>query len=143
VTDAELDHFRQDRLQLRKEGGPDTYVNEIIRALTSEELEVIREWADQALRDAKSAEVLTEEVLYCTIRLLHKGGDTSDKPSDWRPVGLLNVCMQLIHHVINYRLTVITKVENLIVLVKMVADRVEEWILTSSNWIGLRAKHNG
>ena len=42
VTDAELDHFRQDRLQLRKEGGPDTYVNEIIRALTSEELEVIR-----------------------------------------------------------------------------------------------------
>jgi hypothetical protein len=115
VTDAELDHFRQDRLQLRKEGGPDTYVNEIIRALTSEELEVIREWADQALRDAKSAEVLTEEVLNCTIRLLHKEGDTSDKSSDWRPIALLNVCMQLIHHVVNYRLTVITVVENLIV----------------------------
>jgi hypothetical protein len=69
VTDAELDHFRQDRLQLRKEGGLDTYVNEIIRALTSEEMEVIRELADQALRDAKSTEVLTEDVLNCTIQL--------------------------------------------------------------------------
>jgi hypothetical protein len=68
VTDAELDHFRQDRLQLRKEGGLDTYANEIIRALTSEEMEVIRELADQALRDAKSTEVLTEDVLNCTIQ---------------------------------------------------------------------------
>jgi hypothetical protein len=33
VTDAELDHFRQDRLQLRKEGGPDTYVNEMMIVL--------------------------------------------------------------------------------------------------------------
>ena len=44
-----------------------------------------------------------------------KGGETSDKPSDWRPIGLLNVGTQLIHHVVNYRLTTITEVENLIV----------------------------
>ena len=69
MTDAELDHFRQDGLQLRKEGGLDTYVNEIIWALTSEEMEVIRELADQALRDAKSTEVLTEDVLNFTIQL--------------------------------------------------------------------------
>jgi hypothetical protein len=117
--DTELDHFRKDRLQLRKGRGPDKYVNALIRALTSEELEVIRECADQALRDAKcdtkGAEVLTEEVIKCTIRLLHKGGETSDKPSDWRPIGLLNVWMQRIHHVINYRLTVIREVENITV----------------------------
>ena len=46
---------------------------------------------------------------------LHKGGDTSDKPSDWRPIGLLNVGIQLIHHIINVRLTTITEAENLIV----------------------------
>jgi hypothetical protein len=31
-----------------------------------------------------------------------------------RPIGLFNVCMQLVHHVVNYRLTVITEAENLI-----------------------------
>ncbi len=56
---------------------------------------------------------VTDEDLRCAIRLLHKGGDTSDKPSDWRPIGLLNVGTQLVHHVINYRLTTITEVENI------------------------------
>jgi hypothetical protein len=72
--------------------------------LKAEEPEIIREWANQALRDAKGAKILTDEVLNCSIRLLHKRGDTIVKPSDWRPIGLLNVCIQLVHHVINYRL---------------------------------------
>ena len=77
---------------------------------------VVCEWADRALRDAQSAaSTLTDEVLNCSIRLLHKGGETSDKPSDWRPIGLLNVGIQLLHHVINYRLTTITEAENIIV----------------------------
>jgi len=72
--------------------------------------------ANRSLKDAHSvASVLTDEDLRCAIRLLHKGGETSDKPSDWRPIGLLNVGTQLVHHVINYRLTTITVVENLIV----------------------------
>jgi hypothetical protein len=58
---------------------------------------------------------LTDEVLNCSILLLHKGGETSNKPSDWRPIGLLNVGIQLLHHVINYRLTTMTEAENIIV----------------------------
>ena len=42
VTDHKLDHFRKDRLQLRKEGGPDKCVNELVRSLSAEELEIIR-----------------------------------------------------------------------------------------------------
>ncbi len=62
-----------------------------------EELAVVRVWADRVLQDAQSAfSVLTDEMLNCIILLLHKGGDTSDKPSDWRPIGLLNVGMQLV-----------------------------------------------
>jgi hypothetical protein len=81
-----------------------------------EELAIVRVWADRVLQDAQSASsVLTDEMLNCSIRLLHKGGDTSDKPSDWRPIGLLNVGMQLVHHIINYRLTLISETENLIV----------------------------
>jgi len=116
ITDHELDHFRRDRLRLRKAGGPDKDTNELYRSLTMEELTVVRVWADRVLQDAQSASsVLTDKILNCSIRLLHKGGDTSDKPSDWRPIGLLNVGIQLVHHIINYRLTIITEADNLIV----------------------------
>jgi hypothetical protein len=57
-----------------REGGPDKCVNELVRSLTTEKLEIIREWADRALRDAQGAQVLTDEILNCSIRLLHKGG---------------------------------------------------------------------
>jgi len=83
ITDHELDHFRKARLQLRKAGGPNKENNEIYRSLTAEKLAVVRTWADRSLKDAHSAaSVLTDEDLRCTIRLLHKGGETSDKPSD-------------------------------------------------------------
>ena len=115
VTDHELGQFCKGRLKLRKAGGPDKSTNELFRSLTSEELAVVREWADRVLQDAQSAStVLTDDVLNCSIRLLHKGGDTSDKPSDWRPIGLLNVGTHLIHHIINARLTNITESENLL-----------------------------
>ena len=71
VTDTELDHFRKDLLKLRKGDGPDTWVNEIVRVLTSEELEVIREWADQALRDAQGARALPEECHQLSSNLNH------------------------------------------------------------------------
>ena len=64
MTDAELDHFRQDRLQLRKEGGLDTYVNEIIRALTSEELEV---------REAETNKLIAKIELCSTCALFTYG----------------------------------------------------------------------
>jgi hypothetical protein len=116
VTDHELDQFRKERLKPHKAGGPDRSTNEIFRSLTTEELAVVREWADRVLQDAQSASsVLTDDILNCSIRLLHKGGDTSDTPGDWRPIGLLNVGIQLIHHIINARLTNITEEENLIV----------------------------
>jgi hypothetical protein len=67
-----------------KKEGQIKCVNELVRSLKTEELEIIREWADRALRDAQGAQVLTDEILNCSIRLLHKGGDTRNKPSDWR-----------------------------------------------------------
>jgi hypothetical protein len=88
VTDYELDQFRKDRLKPRKAGGPGSSTNELFRSLTAEELAVVREWADRVLKDAQSASlILINDVLNCSIRLLHKGGDTSDKPSDWRLIG--------------------------------------------------------
>jgi hypothetical protein len=88
VTDYELDQFRKDRLKPRKAGGPDRSTNELFRSLTAEELAVVREWANRVLKDAQSASlVITDDVLNCSIRLLHKGGDTSDKRVTGGPLG--------------------------------------------------------
>jgi len=69
ITDHEMDHFRRDRLKLRKAGGPDKETNELYRSLTMEELAIVRVWADRVLKDAQSASsVLTDEMLNCNIR---------------------------------------------------------------------------
>ena len=47
---------------------------------------------------------MTMEEMEGHISMLHKGGKTSDKAGDWRPVVLLNCTNQLIMHVLNARL---------------------------------------
>ena len=47
---------------------------------------------------------MTVEEMNGTIRLLHKGGVTDDRPQDWRPVVLLNCTNQLVMHILNVRL---------------------------------------
>ena len=47
---------------------------------------------------------MTVEEMNGTISLLHKGGDTDDRPRDWRPVVLLNCTNQLVMHILNARL---------------------------------------
>jgi hypothetical protein len=64
------------------------------------ELEILREWANEILAMEK-ARVMTVEEMNGTIRLLHKGGVTDDRPQDWRPVVLLNCTNQLVMHILN------------------------------------------
>jgi len=52
----------------------------------------------------EKARVMTVEEMNGTIRLLHKGGVTDDRPQDWRPVVLLNCANQLVMHILNARL---------------------------------------
>ena len=47
---------------------------------------------------------MTVEEMNGTIRLLHKGGVTDDRPQDRRPVVLLNCTNQLVMHILNARL---------------------------------------
>jgi hypothetical protein len=67
------------------------------------ELEILRQWANEILA-MTGARVMTVEEMNGTIRLLHKGGVTDDKPQDWRPVVLLNCTNQLVMHILNARL---------------------------------------
>jgi hypothetical protein len=67
------------------------------------ELEILRGWANEILA-MERARVMTVEEMNGTIRLLHKGGVTDDRPQDWRPVVLRNCTNQLVMHILNARL---------------------------------------
>ena len=49
----------------------------------------------------EKARLMTVEEMNGTIRLLHKGGVTDDRPQDWRPVVLLNCTNQLVMQILN------------------------------------------
>ena len=71
--------------------------------MSSEELEVLRAWVNEIL-SKDEARLMTIEEMNGTISLLHKGGDTDDRPRDWRPVVLLNCTNQIVMHILNSRL---------------------------------------
>ena len=103
VTDNEFRIFVDNCLKANKSPGPDGYPNESVKTMSHTELEILREWANEILAMEK-ARVMTVEEMNGTIRLLHKGGVTDDRPQDWRPVVLLNCANQLVMHILNARL---------------------------------------
>jgi len=72
--------------------------------MSEEQLELIWMWANEILTGTGPACSMMIQEMEGHISLLHKGGTTSDKASDWRPVVLLNCTNQLIMHVLNARL---------------------------------------
>ena len=89
VTDNEFRSFVDSCLKANKSLGPDGYTNECVKTMLYTELEILREWANEILA-MERARVMTVEEMNGTIRLIHKGGVTDDRPQDWRPVVLLN-----------------------------------------------------
>jgi hypothetical protein len=103
VIDNEFRSFVDSCLKANKSPGPDGYPNECVKTMSHTELEILREWANGILA-MERARVMTVEEMNGTIRLLHKGGVTDDRPQDWRPVVLLNCTNQLVMHILNARL---------------------------------------
>jgi len=93
--------------------GQDTLQNEHIKAMSDEEKEILRGWVNTIL-DPENPTEMTEEETRGMISLLHKGGATSDKTSDLRPIILLNSTHQLVSHIINERLTDVIERNNLL-----------------------------
>jgi hypothetical protein len=93
--------------------GQDTLQNEHIKTMSDEEKEILRGWINTIL-DPENPTEMTEEETHGMISLLHKGGATSDKTSDLRPIILLNSTHQLVSHIINERLTDVIERDNLL-----------------------------
>ena len=88
VTDNEFRSFVDSCLKANKSPGPDGYTNECVKTMSYAELEILREWANEILAMEK-ARVMTVEEMNGTIRLLHKGGVTDDRPQVAWLVGMV------------------------------------------------------
>ena len=67
--------------------------------MTDEEFQIVKMWVNEILTEDTSRQ---RETMNGTILQLHKGGGTN-RPSDQRPVVLLNSVYQLLNYVINER----------------------------------------
>ena len=103
VTENEFQKFVDNYLKNNKAPGPDGVTNECIKTMSKEELDILRMWVNEILAYDKAKPMSVNE-MNGTISLLHKGGDTDDRPRDWRPVVLLNCTNQLVMHILNARL---------------------------------------
>ena len=84
ITEDEFQNFFDNYLKNNKAPGPDGIPNECIKTMSKEELDILRQWANEILAH-NGARCMTIEEMNGTISLLHKGGDTDDRPRDWRP----------------------------------------------------------
>ena len=65
-----------------------------------EQLELIRVWDNEIVTEIGQARSMTVQEIEGHISLLHKGGKTTDKAGDWRPLVLPNWTYSLIMHVL-------------------------------------------
>ena len=96
VTEIEWDKFIRFYLNPDKAPGPSKGPNELIKKASSIEMKILRAWVNRVLTEHLTPEILCEEDVHGVISLLHKGGETTILPSDWRPVVLMDGIDQLL-----------------------------------------------
>ena len=92
-----------------KSKGPDRGPNELTKTMTDEGFQIVKLWVNEISREDSSRQ---RETMNSTISQLYKGGGTN-RPSDQRPVVLLNSEYQLMNYVINERLKKIVEPANI------------------------------
>jgi hypothetical protein len=94
--------------------GPDGVISEILRDGTDTERRIILQWINEVLTLEESGFRLSLREVYGRVDVLHKGGVSTDRAGDYRPVVLLNSLFQLISYVIQEHLVRIVEVSNIL-----------------------------
>ena len=94
-------------LKCNKSMGPGGHSNESIWTMSEMELNLLK--AHILTTDKASFWMMTITEMIGVISLLHKGGETAVRPSDWRPAVLLNSTNQLVMHMSNSRFRILSK----------------------------------
>jgi len=93
-----------------KSTGPDKCPNKLTKTMTDELFQIVKMSVKEILTEDTSRQ---RKTMNSTISQLHKGGGTN-KPSDQRPVVLLNSVYQLLNYVINEWLKKIVEQGNIL-----------------------------
>ena len=104
LEEEEWARFIEKRLKWGVAPGPDGVSSDLIKTMSRTEKEVLRVWVNQILTTGDKPREITDEIRNGTIALLHKGSDTTELFTDWRPIVLLNTVSQLVDHIIESRL---------------------------------------
>jgi len=94
LTCQEIKKYVAMCLKPGKSTGPDRCPNELTNTMTNEEFQIVKMWVNGILTEDTSRQ---RETMNGTISQLHKTGGTN-KPSDQRPVVLLNSVYQLLNY---------------------------------------------
>jgi hypothetical protein len=79
LTQYEFEKFVKTFIKTGKATGPDAFQNELLKTMSENELEVIREWANEVLEGRR---LMSEKILNGTISQIHKNTETTNKTKD-------------------------------------------------------------
>ncbi len=84
--------------------GPDGIISELLKDTTSTGRRVILYWINRVLTSEDPGLRLSIKEVHGLVVFLHKGGESTDRASDYRPVVLLNNLFQFVSYIIQERL---------------------------------------
>jgi len=114
LTEEELEKLLATYVKGRLSPGPDGIITELLKDATSTERRVILCWINEVLTSEEPGLRLSVKEVHGLVALLHKGGGSKDRASDYRPVVLLNSLFQLVSYVIQERLVRIVEGSNIL-----------------------------
>jgi hypothetical protein len=114
LTEEELEKLLATYVKGRLSPGPDGIITELLKDATSTERRVILCWLNEVLTSEEPGLRLSVKEVHGLVALLHKGGGSKDRASDYRPVVLLNSLFQLVSYVIQERLVRIVEGSNIL-----------------------------
>ena len=88
LTEEELEKVLSTYVKGRLSPGPDGVITELLKDTTCTERKVILLWINGVLTSEKPGLRLSVKEVHGLVALLHKGGGSTDRASDYRPVVL-------------------------------------------------------
>jgi hypothetical protein len=114
LTEEELEKVLATCVKGRLSPGPDDIISELLKDDTSTERSVILHWINEVLTSEEPDRKLSITEVHALVALLHKGGGSTVREENYRPVALLNRLFQLVSYIIQERLVRIVEGSNIL-----------------------------
>ena len=114
LTEEELEKVLATYVKGRLSPGPDGIISELLKDATSTERSIILQWINEVLTSDVPGHKLSVKEVHGLVALLHKGGGSTVRAENYRPVVLLNSLFQLVSYIIQERLVRIVEGSNIL-----------------------------